>query len=144
MFGLGYAELFLLMGTVLVLTLVWQGWRARWVSVSREWVTDLDIDDVEDVLRRSFAAVPGTTWRSQPDGSWVHTVRRVPFWAVLLGVFTLPLGLLLFLVKETADLHVRLFRDEQGCRVLVVGRTPERTLNALDSWLTRMAKREAV
>ncbi|UUZ58964.1 hypothetical protein [Nocardioides sp. B-3] len=81
---------------MLALTLVRHARRARWVSVSREWVVDLDAPEIEAVLRKSFGAVPGGRWRSQPDGSWLYSVRRVPLWAVVLGLFTLPLGLLLF------------------------------------------------
>ena len=144
MFGVGWGELVVLVGTVLALTLVWHAWRGRWVSVAREWRPALDVAEVERVLVDSFAAVPRAQWRAQADGSWIYTVRRVPPWAVLLGLLTLPLGLLLFLVRETADLHVRVLDDEEGCRVRVVGRTPDSTVQALDSWLTRMAQHEQV
>jgi hypothetical protein len=144
MFGVGWAELLVVAGMLLALTVVWNAWRERWVRVSREWRLAVSASDIEEALADSFAAAPGGRWRAQADGSWVYTVRRVPLWAVLLGVLTLPLGLLLLLVKETADLHVRLVRDEEGCRVRAIGRTPTATAGALDSWLTRMAQREQV
>lgn len=144
MFGVGLGELLVLAGTLVVLTLLWQGWRERWVRVSSEWRPALPVEDVERVLVDAFSLIPGSQWRAQADGSWIYTVRRVPFWAVLFGVLTLPFGLLLFLVKETADLHVRIVRDREGYRVRAVGRTPGPTAKALDTWLTRMVQREQV
>lgn len=141
MFDIGVAELFVFGGTMLVLTLVWRAWRARWVRVSQEWRPALTREAVEQVLFMSFAAVPGAQWRPQADGSWIYTVRRVPSWAILLGLLTLPFGLLLLLVKETADLHVRLLDDGGGCLVRAVGRTPDATAQALDTWLARMETR---
>ena len=145
MFGIGATELFLFVGAILVLTLIWQSWRGGWVPVSAEWRPGLPAEEVEGVLRDSFALVRGAKWRAHGDGWSVCTVRRIPFWAVVFGVFTLPFGLvLLFFARETADLHVLVVDGSDGCRVRAVGRTPQRTLEALDSWLTRMAKHEQV
>lgn len=139
------AELLLLVGTVLVLTLAWQSWRGGWVPVSAEWRPALPAAEVERVLRDSCALVPGTRWRKHGDGWSVCTIRRIPFPVVVFGVFTLPFGLLLLLfVRETADLHVQVNEEPDGCRVRAVGRTSQRTLKAMDAWLTRVAKRERV
>lgn len=145
MFGIGATELLLLVGTLVVLTLIWQSWRGRWVPVSAEWHPTLPADEVEIVLRDSFAVVPRSQRRAHGGGWSVYTVRRIPFWAVVFGVFTLPFGLLLWLfARETADLHVLVVDAPDGCRVRAVGQTSERTAQALDSWLTRMAKLEQV
>ena len=145
MFGIGATELLLLVGTLVVLTLVWQSWRGRWVPVSAEWRPGLPAEEVERVMRSSFALVPGVKFRAHGGGWSVCTVRRIPFWAAVFGVFTLPFGLLLWLfARETADLHVLVVEGPDGCRVRAVGLAPERTARALDSWLTRMAKREQV
>lgn len=139
------AELFFLVMTVLVLTLIWAGWRGRWVPVSAEWCPAVAADEVEQGLRASFALVPGAQWRRHGGGWSVCTIRRIPFWAVVLGLFTLPFGLVLWLfVRENADLHVQIDDTPDGCRVRAVGRTSERTAQALDASLTRMAKREQV
>lgn len=141
MFDLGWGEFWIAAGIAMALTLLWHGWRGRWVGVSREWVIDLDPDRVEDVLVRAFAS-GGNQWRAQPDGSWIFTDRRVPLWAALLCVVTLPLGLILLLIKETADLHIKVVAEPGGCRVRAVGRTPSATFQAMDTWLRRVERKE--
>jgi hypothetical protein len=145
MFGVGVGELVVVVVAILVLSLVGQAWRQRWVPVSREWRPALPADEVQRVLSESFAVVPAARLRVQGDGSSVYTVRRCPWWAIVVGAFTLPLGLLLWLlVKESADLHVQVDDGPDGCRVRAFGRTSDGTAKALDSWLSRMARREQV
>lgn len=139
MFDIGGFEIGVL-AIVVVVGLVWLGWRQRWVSIAGDWVLPLPAEDVERVVTDSLAAVPRTTLRAQGPGAWVYSVERAPGWAIFFGILTFPFGLLLILlVKERADLHIWVEPVPEGCRVRIVGRSVVGNRRALESWLDRMS-----
>ena len=138
MFDVGVWELGVAAVVVLAAVVLWRTWRPRWVRVAREWHLDLTARDVDEVLGDSFMRAGGRL-RAGGDGTWIHTVSRVPAWAIVVGVLTLPLGLLLIaLVREHADLTLRVGPEGTGCRLRVVGRTAASTLVSLESLVERL------
>lgn len=134
-------ELLALAVVLLAAVVLWRTWHQRWVSIAREWHVDLTARDADEVLTGSLLRAGGRL-RSGGDGTWVHTVSRAPAWAIVVGVLTLPLGLLLiFLVREHADLNIRIRPDGAGCRLRVVGRAPAPTVAAVESWMERVSSR---
>jgi hypothetical protein len=140
-FDIGVAEL-AVVAVVLVAIAAWLTSRERWVRVAREWDVDLPPAAVDDELVTTFApATRGRLRRAGPDG-WTRSVSRTPAWAIVLGLLTLPLGvLLLLLVREHADLHLRVRPEGTGSRLRAVGRARSADAAALDSSMDRVAAR---
>ena len=138
MFDVGAGELAVVAVVVLAAVVLWHTWRPRWVRIAREWHLDLTARDVDEVLAESFMRAGGRL-RAGGDGTWIHTVSRVPAWAIVIGVLTLPIGLLLIaLVREHADLTLRVVPEGTGCRLRLVGRAPASTLISLESLVERL------
>jgi hypothetical protein len=141
-FDIGALELAVVSVVVLLAIGAWLSWRERWVRVAREWDVDLPPQELDDEVVAAFAHAPGGRLRrAGPDG-WTRSVSRTPAWAIVVGLLTLPLGvLLLLLVREHADLHLRVRAEGAGSRLRAVGRARSGDVEALGSSMDRVAAR---
>ncbi|WP_310529410.1 hypothetical protein [Nocardioides sp.] len=131
MFGLGIAEV-LVVAAALGLALLASGLVATWVQVNQRWhVPGLGLDLERWLLTTLTSSARGSAAEAAP-GRISLTQRRTPPWAVVLAVFTFPLGLVFLLHKVPQTLHLVITADERGgSRIDLLGVTRKRTLDAL-------------
>ncbi|GAA3834683.1 hypothetical protein [Nocardioides panacisoli] len=102
------------------------------VTVNDEETLPLDQATVERLAFGRLGSISGVTMTQVFPGQVSLVSRWLPGWALLVGLLTFPVGLLvLFLVRNEAVLHVRFLDDgETATTVQVAGRARKRV--ALD------------
>jgi hypothetical protein len=114
------------------------------VEVADEMATGMSVTDVEALIGEALASIPSAQARPVLPGTWTLTYRRHPRYSVVLGVLTLPVGLLLLiLVRETLLLTVSVTRAGERTRVVVVGRAHAKLAVALGESLQRLLAPQA-
>lgn len=98
------------------------------VTVNDEVTVPHDQATVERLAFVSLGSIPGVTMTQMFPGQVGLGTRWLPGWALLVGLLTLPLGLLvLFLVRNEAILYVRFLGDgDTTTTVPVAGRARKR------------------
>lgn len=123
MFGFGIVELvvaLLLIGAIVLGILL----RDPVVTVNDQ----MSIDGISpaELDRRVFGrlgAVPRSQMGQVFPGHVTLTSSSIPGWAVLVGLLTFPVGLLLLLlIRQQLSLHVRVLPDGRGSLVQVAGK----------------------
>ena len=142
---MGLSDLFLLALVALVVVLVLLAVAASVtnpvVDVADELSSSLSPEAVASAVGETLAALPRTQLRLVLPATWTVSYRRHPRYAVLLGILTLPIGLLvLLLVRETLQLTVSVTRDDDHTRVLVVGRAHQKLALALGARLGHLTE----
>jgi hypothetical protein len=115
------------------------------VDVADEMTTPMSSVEAEARIGEALAVVPGVTVRQVLPGTRTIVYRHPPRYSVLLGILTLPLGLLVLLfVRETLLLTVSVARVEGGTRILVAGRAHRKLSSALGEALQSLVAPRAV
>ena len=98
------------------------------VPVNDEQALPRDLATVERVAFGSLGSIPGVTMSQMFPGQFSLVSKWLPGWALVVGLLTLPLGLLvLLLARNEATMHVRLLGDgESATTVQVAGRARKR------------------
>lgn len=98
------------------------------VTVSDEVTVPQDQDTVERLAFGALGSIPGVTMTQMFPGQLGLASKWLPGWALLVGLLTLPLGLLvLFLVRSEAILYIRFLSDgDTTTTVQVAGRARKR------------------
>jgi len=131
MFGVGGPELLLALVLVGLVALVLVS-TDPWITASQTiTVRGVSAAELKRPVRGLLAASGGSEL-TFTGGSFVLVVRRIPGWAILAGLLTLPLGLiLLFLVRRSETLLVVLSDVDGGAEVRVLGRTKQSVIKTL-------------
>jgi hypothetical protein len=79
--------------------------------------------DLDPLLFERLRAVRGTTITDAAHGRYTQTFWRMPGWAVLLMIVTLPFGLIFLLVRSPHHLHFTVVSTEHGDVLRVAGHT---------------------
>jgi len=94
---------------------------------------ELDAD-----VARLLGSTRGYDLRMVLPGTYTLSYRRTPGWALVLGVLTFPIGILVFfLARETFVLTFSVTALEAGSRVTVVGRAHEKVALAVGAAIER-------
>jgi hypothetical protein len=134
MFGLGMVEL-LLIAAALAVAVALSTWAGRSVSVDLSWSSPLAPMTLERRLLATLIKISGGRAASAGPGRLVLIERWTPAWAIVMAIFTFPLGLLFLLFKTERTLTVMIESEPGGSRVDLVGATRSRTLASLDDAL---------
>jgi hypothetical protein len=94
---------------------------------------ELDAD-----VARLLGGTRGYDLRMVLPGTYTLSYRRTPGWALLLGLVTFPIGILIILLsRETFVLTFAVTATEAGSRVTVVGRAHEKVALAVGAAIER-------
>jgi hypothetical protein len=95
--------------------------------------SELDAD-----VARLLGSTRGYDLRMVLPGTYTLSYRRTPWWALVLGVVTFPIGILIiFLARETFVLTFSITALGAGSRVTVVGRAHEKVALAVGTAIER-------
>jgi hypothetical protein len=94
--------------------------------------------EVDADIARLLGSTRGYDLRMMLPGTYTLSYRRTPGWALLLGVVTFPVGILIILLaRETFVLTFSVTATEAGTRVTVVGRAHEKVALAVGAAIER-------
>ena len=94
------------------------------VNVADELRTTQSYVEVDAEVAALLGRARGYDLRMAVPGTYSLSYRTTPAWALVLGVLTFPVGLLvIFLARETLTLTVSVTGLEPGARIVVVGRS---------------------
>jgi hypothetical protein len=131
---LGGLELAIIVAA-LVVAVALSTWVGRSVSVNLSWSSPLAPMTLERRLLSTLIEVSSGRASSAGPGRLVLIERWTPAWAIVMAIFTFPLGLLFLLFKTERTLTVLIESEPGGSRVDLVGATRSRTLASLDAAL---------
>jgi hypothetical protein len=115
-------------------------WGNPVVEVADELSSVMPLDQVQALIDGALAVLPGAQVLAVLPGTRTLSYRHHPRYSVLLGILTLPIGLLvLLLVRETLQLTVSATAQEGSTRVLVAGRAHKKLAAALGDALRPLA-----
>lgn len=95
-------------------------------------------DDVDADVARLLGSSKGYELQMVLPGTYTLSYRRTPGWALVLGVVTFPLGILIMLLaRETLTLTISVTAAERGTRVTVVGQANQKLARAIGAAIER-------
>jgi hypothetical protein len=93
------------------------------VSVADHLTTAMPYDEADLAVVALLQSARGYDVALMAPGTYRLSYRRTPAWAIVLGILTFPLGIVLILLaRETFTLTVSLVPAQAGTRVTVVGK----------------------
>lgn len=119
-----FADMFLtLLALLAVVFLLWAGWIGRTLQVALDLpLLDTSVD-LDPLLFERLQSVRGASVTDAAHGRYTQTIRRVPLWAIVGMLVTLPVGLLFLLVRTDQSLHVSVVPAGAGKALRVTGVT---------------------
>ena len=97
------------------------------LDVADELNTTAPHAEVDAVVTELLGNSRGYDIQMMASGTYTLSYRRSPAWALMLGLLTLPIGILIILfVRERLTLTFSATATESGTRLLVFGRAHEK------------------
>jgi hypothetical protein len=97
------------------------------VNVADDLTTASPYAEVDSALAQLLANTRGYEVQLMAPGTYALTYRRAPAWALVLGLLTFPLGILVvWLCRERLTLTFSATAVEAGTRLLVFGRVHQK------------------
>jgi hypothetical protein len=97
------------------------------VSVLDDLTTTAPYAEVDSELTKLLGNSRGYDIQTLGPGTYTLSYRRSPGWALVLGLLTFPIGILIVLfAREKLTLTLSATATESGTRLLVVGRVHEK------------------
>lgn len=119
-----FADMFLaLLALLAAAFLVWAGWIGRTIQVALDLPLLDTAVDLDPLLFERLQAVRGTAITDAEHGRYTQTVRRMPTWAIVGMLVTLPVGLLFLLVRNEQHLHLSVVPSGEGAVLRITGVT---------------------
>jgi hypothetical protein len=108
------------------------------VNVVDDQMSQRPYSEVDADVARLLGGTRGYDVRMVLPGTYTLSYRRTPAWALVLGVVTFPIGILIILLsRETFVLTFSVTATEAGTRVTVVGRAHEKVALAVGAAIER-------
>lgn len=112
------------------------------VNVVDELMTTAPFSAVDSELTRLLGDSRGYDIQMMAPGTYNLSYRRSPAWALVLGLITFPIGVLLLLfARETLTLTFSATPTESGTRLLVFGRAHRKLATACGTALQLRVQR---
>jgi hypothetical protein len=108
------------------------------VNVADDLTTTTTYAEVDSELADLLCNTRGYDVQLIAPGTYALSYRRTPAWALVLGLLTLPLGILIVLLaRERLTLTLSATPTESGTRLLVFGRVHEKLARATGAAVQR-------